>query len=262
MKIDKIITDIPFPELRGSLASIKYPALAEIKADGEFCYVHISNKETFTLNKYGKIRADFPSLNRFKNAVLRNHSSATFLAELFIDDGKLGCATKLLSNKTSDELKLNPFDILELDKRDLRNYDLIDRRETFIEVLHGNKLAVIKIVNSATEVNEHFKLITDAGFEGIVVKSLTGKLVLANCDWVKLKSKDRNDLKVLTVDSIQERIEVIHQSANQPVKVGVKCPSRYKKYIKPGDTVTIEHQGVTANGSLRHPVLIAKKEWI
>jgi hypothetical protein len=43
--------------------------------------------------------------------------------------------------------------------------------------------------------------------------------------------------------------------------VGLKAPNRYKKHIKIGDKVTVEHQGVLASGSLRHPVLIPRKEW-
>lgn len=259
---------IPYPELRGSLASMRYPAFIEVKKDGEFAYVHVEKRRTFTVNKEGKIRQSFNYLDSIELAVYKaGYKSATFLAELTMLDGKSGSFYDLLKNKENNELKLWVFDILQANYQDLRSYSLIDRREKLAEILKGIENPV-RLVHDREGVESAFQSIVSMGYEGIVVKSLTGKLVLDSCDWVKVKYKDRTDYKVNLVDNTQERIEILAPLPGQKtihlngfVKVGVKASNKYKKHIKVGDMVTIEHQGVLASGSLRHPVLIPKPEW-
>lgn len=273
MKIIKT-TAIPLcPELRGSLIGIKYPVLAEVKIDGEFAFVHARARgDCFTVNKYGKIRTDFPDLD-FVQAMLKksNHQSATFLAELYFSDGKNGSFYQFLANKESDDLRLYIHDIMELDSTDLRNEDLIDRKEILTGTIH--ELAIsCKVINNETEAMNYFKYITSSGYEGIVLKPLNSKIVLGPCAWVKVKYKDQTDYQIQLIDSNQERIEVtvpvIYTTPTSPsttypnyVMVGVKAANKYKKYLKVGMMVTIEHQGVLPGGSLRHPVLIPKPEW-
>lgn len=276
MITDKTDLIIPYPELRGSLAGIKYPAFVEIKKDGEFCYVHINENGSFTVNKHGTIRSDFPALNHTKEIVLKKNATATFLAELCINGGKNGALYELLANKKSDSIELHIFDVLQLDNQDLRNSDLITRKEFLTYILPGTQEKgsgicfrnAVRMAYNEKDVDGWFRKAIDAGYEGVVVKSLTGKLVLDSCDWVKVKYKDRTDYKVNLVDNTQERIEILAPLPGQKtihlngfVKVGVKASNKYKKHIKVGDMVTIEHQSVLASGSLRHPVLIPKPEW-
>ncbi len=269
MKTSKISLKPPCPELRGSLAGMKYPALLEIKTDGEFCFIHIEEGNTFTVNKYGTVRQDFKDLNHIETNILAQYKSATFLGELMMDLGKAGALYTLLSNKTNNDLQLYIFDIIELDRQDLRTEELITRKEILNKVQCGKSCA-IKIVNDDKEAQTYFEIAVKKGYEGIVVKPLTGKLVLDICDWVKLKSKDRTDYQVKVVDNVQERIEIFapvpQGHPNYPgVSVGVKCANKYKQSVKAlmlqGLPVTIEHQGVLATGSLRHPVLIADPKW-
>jgi ATP-dependent DNA ligase len=272
MKTSKISIKPPCPELRGNLAGMKYPAIAEIKSDGEFCFIHVDPTECFTVNKYGTVRQEFNKLVDIAQYVLGagKHMSATFLGELCINDGKAGELYTLLSNKKNDALQLYVFDIIELDKKDLRNEDLITRKEILNEVLGGLKSTIspVVMVYNDIQVKAHFEYAVDKKWEGIVVKSLTGKLLLGPIDWVKIKAKDQTDYKVHLVDTTQERIEVevplpgIQTATGlNYVVVGCKAPNKYKQHIKVGDLVTIEHQGILSSGSLRHPVLIAKPEW-
>jgi ATP-dependent DNA ligase len=122
------------------------------------------------------------------------------------------------------------------------------------------------MVHDDKEVQTYFEIVVKKGFEGVVVKPLSGKLVLDTCDWVKIKSKDRNDYQVTMIDKTQERLEffapVPQGHANYPgVTVGLKCANKYKPFIKVGDTILVEHQGILATGSRRHPTLIPDPNW-
>lgn len=255
----------PSPELRGALGSIKFPAFAELKMDGEFNFVHINNQKAFCVNKYGTVKTEFKALNVLMKEVSIKASSVTMLAEVYFGDGKAGRLYDLLSNKKSDDLGLYVFDVLEIDGKDLRNTPLIDRKEYLHDLLSG-KEASCKVIHTKEEAMGYFTQVTKAEdcYEGVVLKPFESKLVLGPCDWVKLKWKDQNDYEVLFIDPTLERIEIKAPIANKPgefIAVGVKAPNKYKKYIKVGDRVTVEHQGILESSSLRHPVLLARKEW-
>ena len=168
MKKGKISIKPPCPELRGSLAGMKYPAILEVKSDGEFCFIHVDrqHKNSFTVNKYGTVRQEFPELDIIEEQVSKaGYQTATFLGELCINDGKAGELYTLLSNKTSDKLQLYIFDIIELDKQDLRNEELITRKELLGNVL-SKSCSPVKIVNNDKEVQTYFDIAVKKGFEG------------------------------------------------------------------------------------------------
>lgn len=275
METMKVPVNPPFPELRGSIDSIKYPAFVETKLDGEFCYVHLVKNGSFTINKYGRVRKDFPFIQTLERLSKRKgFTSATLLAELYATDGKQGDLYNLLKMKKDNSLKLYLFDVIELNGTDLRNEQLIDRKEIISLNFQNHSDGILRpwIASDRKEVDQRFKHVISSGYEGVVVKSIESQLSLGPCTWVKMKFKDQNDYNVYHVDITQEKISVlvpgpvVTTSPGQISRlthsiVGVKCPTRYKKFIKKGDLVTIEHQGVLKSGSLRHPVLIPKKEW-
>ena len=272
-KEGKIPIKPPYPELRGSLSGLKYPVIMDPKADGEFIFICISDTYEFCVNKYGTTYEFFPALNNIKPHLnMMKHKSATFLAELCVGKGRAHQLYTLNSSKNENhakDLQLFIFDVLEIDGADLRNEELISRKELLgtIFTMGHNYCPKVEIGNNEKDVEEFFKFCVGEGFEGIVLKPLTGKLVLDSCEWVKVKYKDQTNYTVIYVDNTQERIEIAaHIPVNNPahpgtIAVGVKAPNKYKKHIKLGDVVTIEHQGVLESGSLRHPVLIPKPEW-
>ena len=267
MQVGKINNKtINFPQLRGSLAGVRYPALAELKYDGEFNYIIFKNSDTYTINKYGTMRRDFPHLNLVKKKLESNSvSSAVLVCEVYWNEGKLGALYDLLSKKKDDAIKLCIFDVIELNNDNVRNHTLLDRKELLHDVGLKRWLPKCWVVEDKADVDIRFQGATLEGYEGIVVKDFDTHFVNGPCSWVKIKYKDRSDYQVSLVEHIKERIEVQVPvtKPNQPqwITLGVKAPNRYKAHIKVGDMVTVEHQGVLASGSLRHPVLIAKKEW-
>ena len=255
--------DFPIPQLRGKMGGLKFPAYGEIKYDGEFTFILYADNKICTVNKYDKFRTNFPALEYIRLAIQKHCKSAVFLAELYYEDGKRNKLYGLNSNKESDDLNLAVFDILEHDGVKLSSQPLIDRKEMLQDMKIGSCLKS-KVLKTKADAEAYFKWTVDEGYEGAVIKSMDSHLVSGPCSWVKLKMKDQCDYKVCLIDSSKERIEVLvpkPPAVNGHVKVGVKAAHRYKRYLSVGDLVTIEHQGVLDSGSLRHPVLIPKKEW-
>jgi len=266
--------DKPIPELRGKLGAVKFPAFGEIKYDGEFTFIFYEGNKICTVNKYNKLRTQYPNLTLIRDELFDCGvaSSATMIAELYYGDGKRNALYDLNSNKESNDLNLKIFDLLELDGNDITGDQLVDRKEALQDIFPCNTsfLAKTKVIKDKVGAEEYFKWTTDNGYEGAVIKSLDSALIAGPCSWVKMKFKDQSDYEVHLIDPTKERIEVLvpiaqtHPSGTQQkfVRVGVKAASRYKRFIRVNDKVTVEHQGVLDSGSLRHPVLIPKKEWL
>ena len=265
-KIDNKI--INYPQLRGTTASITYPAIAELKIDGELNYIRIEDKP-YTINKYGTMRRDWPAINDIDKELTSNGvSSAVLVSELYWDEGKLGALYDLLSKKKDNAVKLSVFDVIEINGEDMREKPLVERKEMLHAIGVGAWTPKCWVIEDKDDLEARFQEAMQMGYEGIVAKGLDSKFQHGPCSWTKLKYKDQNDCAVVLIDPVKERIEIIYispdpaiQNSVRTVHVGVKAPNSYKKHIKLGDLVTIEHQGVLASGSLRHPTLVAKKEW-
>jgi len=264
MKMTKQTSKPTFPELRGSVDHIRYPAWCEIKYDGELCYIIYAGDTICTVNKYGTVREDWPALNEIDTRLKLNGTKAgIFLAELYYKEGHIQLGGELNSNKTNDGLNLKAFDVLQLNAALVSEETFLDRREGLVDVLGDLAIGGI-VANDRGAAEQFFHEKVAEGFEGIVMKSFDSHLVMGPCDWAKMKHKDQTDYSVSLVETSKERIEVTVPAPAMNgglVTVGCKAPNKYKKHIKVGDIVTIEHQGVMLSGSLKHPVLIPKPEW-
>lgn len=225
--------------------------------------MHIHKNLSFTVNKYGTVRCDFPALERIRDAVLERNMTATFLAELHSGKGLAGALYQLLEEKTTDAVNLCCYDILQFDRQDVRDMHLITRKEVLSDILPQPLISKCVLVNNEQEAKLVFDGMVEQGYEGAVIKSLDSNLMFGPCSWAKMKHKDQSDYEVIYIDPNQERIEikVLIPRPGSAVSVGVKAVNKYKKHINVGELVTVEHQGVLSSGSLRHPVLIPKTEW-
>jgi len=267
MKVSKsAVPSVPIPELRGTAKHLKYPCLAQLKVDGEFNFLVYHPNKVFLVNKYGTVKQDFPALNKISEILeFTSDGSAMLACEVYWGEGKLGALYDFLSHKKDDNLKIAIFDLLAWNG-DMRREPLINRLEALHELGLGDSTPQSKIVNDEEELYGFFDDIVNQGYEGVVAKPLNDIFPVGPSPWTKLKYKDQSDWPVVAIDPVKERIEVAITTTNlsqQPrvVNVGVKAPNRYKAHIKIGDLVTIEHQGILPSGSIRHPVLIPKKEW-
>lgn len=261
MKVSKLSIGIKELKIRGILAGIQYPAIAEVKYDGELCQAIFKDGIWETVNKYGTTRTEW---NKPNWPVLP--CNATFYAELITGEGKSGELYTLLSNKTYDEnLELRIFDIVSLnDDEKIQNAYLIDRKEVLATIFadQPDMLASFCIVEDERETYQAMNDVIAQGFEGIVVKNMHEGLLISR--WVKMKYKDINKFAVVAIDPVSERIEVAVDSLDSVgkprlVNVGVKVSNKEKANLQKGDLVSIEHQGRLSSGSLRHPVYVQKE---
>jgi len=207
------------PKLRGSVTNIRYPAVCEYKLDGIFQFIQTDN--------------------------------GIYLGELHYGEGKQGDLYKLLKDRNKGNILI--FDVVMLNNEIVQNRPLSERKKAIVEAV-GELSLPYSIVNSLKEAKQAFHDAVMEGYEGVVIKSLDSPLVLGSCSWVKMKFKDQNVLRITKIDP-EERIEVDHVG----VPVGVKVINRIKKDLNIGDSVVIEHYGVTVSGSLRNPIYIGKE---
>ena len=258
MKRTKSSISMPYPELRGTINQIRYPAWAEIKLDGEFNHlIRANGQETKLINKHGLIRTDCPITRKVDKLF---NGPVHMIGELHYGEGKQHDLYNLLKNQGSDSLNFTAFDIVELEGVDMRGQTLLTR----LGKLSHFRAPLGQIVRDRSEAQICFQKTIDTGYEGIVLKNLDERLVLGPCGWFKWKMKDQTDLEITMIDQVKERMEVavfhIDKGVRRVKQCGVKIMNADKKLLKVGDLVTIEHQGILSGGGLRHPVFISKKE--
>ena len=246
-------TGLSFPELRGMLTFIRYPAFVEVKIDGEL-NEYSTNRigEGHLVNKSGKTRNNCPITDDLKQYDI------DVIGELYYPPGKAGDLYKLLANNQSDQLQFAIFDILRFEGTDMKPLDFMTRREKLIEIVKPTahvRLVPTEMVNSPAEITEYFTNTVKQGYEGIVVKNIDERYITGPCAWVKLKDKKTVDVPVVNISTNQERIDI---KINKRW-VGVKVVDKDKKTLNIGDIVEIEHQGQLSGGGLRHPVFKRKR---
>jgi ATP-dependent DNA ligase len=253
---------LPFPELRGSINSIKYPAYLDIKYDGEANYfIYDKDKGPYLINKYGTTRSKWHKLDKIVDIISPTNNNCIMLGELVATDGKNGDLYNLLKMKDDDSIKFVIYDV----KPDGMAADMsLEVRKAYLTTLMLvgglQDVCASKRVNNAKEAQDAFNEVVKYGYEGVVVKSMKGRFPNGTCDWAKIKFKDQTVYTVLNVDPVKERMEISVPNTTGIVVCGVKLCSKHKNNIKAGDRVLIEHQGILSSGSLRHPVFIRKEE--
>lgn len=254
--------DIDFslkPELRGSIDNIKYPAMVDLKRDGAFTYVALTDKGWLQIGK-----------NTDQNQLITRKYMHIFAGEHCSGDGLNGELYDLLKRPSNTRVWV--FDILVAGGIDIRDRPYIDRIETLATIINALSSSIIRsssiafdlsslaLVNSHEETRAMFLGAVQRKFEGVVVKPLDARWVTGPCSMVKLKAKDRTVYEVHYIDPTKERIEITvpFPGSINPAVCGVKVSNKLKPTLKVGDKVEIEHQGVLAYGGLRHPVFIGK----
>jgi len=240
-----------FPELRGDLRAMRYPAWVEAKVDGELNWFVPGKEFPYLINKSGKIRYSFPITKEL------SHINKRLLGELHWQDGKAKALYDFLEHQTDDELNFTVFDV------DLP-LPYLERRSWLIE--NVSPTAHVRLVDasrimSKDDVRLHYEhYVNVLGYEGIVVKSGDSRFIMGVSPWVKLKKKETLDLEVISIDPTQERIEILVHNGPTSKPVGVKVMNKVKATLKVGDIVEIEHQGILSKGGLRHPTFLRKRE--
>ncbi|HET9648145.1 MAG TPA: ATP-dependent DNA ligase [Microlunatus sp.] len=94
------------------------------------------------------------------------------------------------------------FDLLHLDGRDLLTVPLADRMAVMVEQLPAELIVPRRVVADADQAEEVFADAVHAGYEGVVIKTLSSEYAAGRRDpaWVKVKPRHTFDLVVTAVE--------------------------------------------------------------
>ena len=170
-------------KIRGTMAGIKYPCLAQCKYDGNsVTIIHEMNNMKMTTEKHTRYIQ-----SQGKDSVAVN---GIYLAEWVIGHGEWNTLYRCVDSRM-EECQLIYFDCLAVydcgTLVDMTSKPLVSR----MEVLAHQKLRLPaqRICNTEEEVERFYKTYVDNGFEGLVIKNLNETFISQR--WVKMKPKER-----------------------------------------------------------------------
>jgi len=188
-----------------SLNSIKIiPGLTTItaKADGEFTKLAYCNGQSYTLNRWGHLRSDFPALNEFNEAMKRTQvKELVVLCELYAVDGekllKLPQFIHCIKNQNKDleKVRIGVWDLVSVDGKEVtENYAW--RLEEVSKWLNGcTMVKVLPFILPKTlkEIEEFWRhYVEELKYEGIVVRN--------NNEIFKLKTEGELDAVIIAIN--------------------------------------------------------------
>jgi len=185
------ITDIKIDHLKPKMKTLpSFKALkivsgqtvVQVKVDGEFTLLSYSKEGSFTVNRWGRARTDFPALNEFEEAMRkRSFERAELLCELYAaeDDRPLKLPDYIHHIKSGDpnlikKVNIGVFDLISINGQPVRqNYAW--KLEEVSGWLQGCSLCrVLPYIKPETvqDVEEFWRRwVEEKGYEGLVARS-------------------------------------------------------------------------------------------
>jgi len=195
MRVYKSLSDVAIiPDL----------TVAQVKADGEFNYLRYErNGETFTLNKWGRKRMDFPALNELKEALSRQpFTEAELLVELFAMEGdrplKLPQFIHYVKSKNPqliEKICIGVWDIISIDGKPVNENHAWKLQEATNWLQGCEKAFVLPYIQPKHHIDlETFwrVYVEKLGYEGLVIRQ--------NSQIYKLKPKGELDAVVIAIN--------------------------------------------------------------
>jgi len=158
---DKSLVPIYNKPKRAKLEEIPLPAICSFKYDGELAFTYVGD-EVFTVNRWGRVRADYSVTEALKRMVLNR---GVYIGELYCQDGNL---YEFLKNRRNVErLRLAIFDVA-LSKPYAERWQLLTKMFTENGVVH---LVKARWVYTRQQLEDFYREAVNSGFEGIVCRS-------------------------------------------------------------------------------------------
>lgn len=194
------------------------PLYVETKYDGECCFVQKENDEVFVSNKgkttydkqYFLDRGHDDFYNDLVNAI---EHDGIYQTEFIAGHGKVdefNLYQSAIADADKGKLKAIFYDVIQFDNVDTSKADLSKRKHILNQGIKENdscKLteswnieATATIEEKMDKINDTFDVITENGYEGVILKSETG-------DWIKKKVTRTIDAVVIGVKKTKEYIQ-------------------------------------------------------
>lgn len=189
-------------DLRAIPVAFGKKATVQVKADGEFNYLHMDNKQIFAVNRFGRKTEDLPALKELhrifqetiKEVYLDPEHSADILAEMYgVDEnGKPVTLPTFIhylkggDEKLHERIHLGIFDMLFIDDMNVHAFPY-DYTFNMIKTLFNGKLCHVLDYVIPKNWDEIERFYTDKvqkeGWEGLVIR-VNGETYKAkpNCD--------------------------------------------------------------------------------
>lgn len=255
MKISNTNTLLPYPKCKGKLSSLTFPTYVQTKHDGISC-IYTQGK---LIDKGGNVRTDCPITD-----YLSSHfdNDTILYGELIYGEGKANDLYNLLKHYKDDTLRYVIFDV---HTPEIGGLSLLERRIWLISRLPiplppscPVMLVEALYCPSRKALNAIVKQNYEHGYEGVVCKPphsilYAGNRLIENQNWVKIKHKYTEDVKITHIDDTQERMEVDFKGKT----VGVKLADCYRSLVKVGDMIELQYFG-KINNNLRNPIFLGK----
>ncbi len=256
--------------------------LFEIKYDGYRTLSFIENGNVKLISRNGR--------NFTKKFVTLAHSLSSFKQNCVLDGEIVAFNDKGISDfgllqariKNGGELFYVVFDLLALEKKDLRTQKLVERRNLLNIVLTNPPLGIVLSSGVIAQGDECFSLAKKIGFEGIVAKNINSPYRGARSeDWIKVKCYKRQEFVVIGYTLSGNNLSAIllgYYDGKELVYVGkagtgftnderkvlsknfqnlitsekyIKVPGKGVKLIKPKLVAEIQFAEITRDGILR-----------
>ncbi|MEM2568310.1 MAG: hypothetical protein QXH20_07590 [Candidatus Bathyarchaeia archaeon] len=253
--------------------------VVQVKVDGEFNYLKYDRAETFTINRWGRMRKHLPCITELKQALEKaNIRQAELLVELYAkdDDNPLKLPQFIHYVKSGNPELLNKihigvWDVLTIDGTEIKEnylwkYDEVS--EWLKECTHAQVLPY-HAPNNLAEIKTFWQTYVEKmGYEGIVIRN--------NSETFKLKPRGELDAVVIAINkksSYGKALQLLQQG--QVTSLHLAIINQQGEFIEIGDVASgIDQQARKALYKLTqfkiaetqdkiwiHPFLIAKVEY-
>jgi bifunctional non-homologous end joining protein LigD len=194
------------------------PIYIETKYDGECCFVQKENDEIFVSNKgkttydkkYFLDRGHDDFYNNLLNAI---EHDGVYKTEFIAGHGKVdefNLYQSAIADADKGTLQAIVYDVIIFGDVDISNEPLSKRKDVLIQGLNQNDSCMLAdsweveanttIEQKMDKINDTFDVVTENGYEGIILKSDTG-------DWIKKKVTRTIDAVVIGVKKTKEYIQ-------------------------------------------------------
>ena len=238
--------------------------IAETKEDGDRVRLRVQDNKISLTNRRGKdITFVYPELQSFPtNRELFLDGEMCVLDDDGVSQFNTGIAfrshcknpERIREGMASHPVTFVIFDVLELDRIDLRGETLRIRRN-YLEKLNLNHKN-IKVIEQFTDIKSAWNRIEVRKEEGLILKNLNSlyREGYRSCSWRKVKNLKEVDLKFTKYDVNPQGITVENSDGIRVLVAGRHQYDVRDTIDKKGEAeITVRHLGVTKAGKYRQP---------